>query len=149
MSKDTANDINFDGDEESFDLGDFMRHMKWAAKTHGFVVVEYHKCDGCGGGNLIMHGGAAEVLKCYHCGHRYAAAHPRLPLPGEVTKENLSDAIRDVRAVYPKPSEDVRKAIENATPGVRGVMMGFATTEVHRVLDEVERLARHRSGGHR
>lgn len=148
MSKDTANDIDFGGDEESFDIGDFMHHMKQAARVHGFVVVEYHKCDGCGGGNLIMHGGAAEVLKCYHCGHRYAAAHPRLPLPGEVTGEHLSEAIRAVRAVYPKPDEQVRDAIKSATPGVRGVMMGFATTEVHRVLDEVERLARGMSGGH-
>ena len=125
----------------------FMQRANQASDMAGACVLESWTCPHCRAQQWTAHG-FCETLKCGQCGKTTASKVPRIPQPGEVSKEALQEAIRLVRMTFPEIGEDTRKWIDAHEGAMRCVSTAYACLEVHRALNLVEEYARKMSGGH-
>lgn len=125
----------------------FMAHSRLLARAKGVVALEFFECVGCNREFTRAHP-FCESLPCTHCGHWNVSKSPRLPTPGEVTKEMLSEAMRAVRSVYPEINDATAAWMDRQEGHVRAIGAAMGCREARKALDQVERFARMLSAGH-
>lgn len=126
---------------------EFMQNAHQMSDVNGACVLESWTCPHCHQQQRTAHF-FRETLKCGACGKTCASRVPRLPQPGEVTKDQLIEAIRLVRSIYPEMTAETREWIGKHEGAVRAIATALACDEARRALGRVEDIARQMSGGH-
>lgn len=125
----------------------FMQAALSTSDLRGACVVETFTCTGCKTQQRTIHGWT-ETLKCGKCGHSNKSRVPRLPAEGEITADDLIQAIHLVRQTLPTVPEGARDFCLKQDGAIRTVATTLAVSEAHRVLNLVQDVARKLSGGH-
>ncbi|MCC6425629.1 MAG: hypothetical protein IT435_02290 [Phycisphaerales bacterium] len=138
----------YDGeDSNEVDLQRFMENAKAMARLNGACVFEFFTCPNpeCGFQQAATHP-FREVVCCAKCGQRMASRVPRIELPGEVTRDHLTEAIRVVRMCNPEPPGRVQEYLDAQEPQIKAIAIAWASLEVRRALDKVRDVARTLAG---
>lgn len=132
---------------EEDDHNDFMAGAIQTARMRGACVLEWFWCSKCEKSQCASHS-FSRTVNCGRCGEEMPSKVPNLPIQGMVTKEMLSEAIRAVRAVYPRCDEKTAAWLEKLEGAVRSTSITYGCHLVHQALNQVEELSRKMSGGH-
>lgn len=131
------------------DHAQFIAEAQKAAKLTGACVLEVFSCPHCGTGEQMAAHHFCESVVCGNCKKTVPSKVPPASRPGEVTKENLMQAIRLVRGTLPDIRPETIEFCERQEGHVRCVGTTIGVMHTRKMLDKVEEVARALSGGHR
>lgn len=136
-------------DDQSKNDSTFIANARAMCRKHGGACVfEFFHCAHCNEEHFGTHP-FCERLICPNCKKPSRSRVPRLPQPGEVTNDMLIEAIRCVRIATPVVNEATAEWLKKQEGAVIAVANAHTCVEIHRVLNHIEDIARHFSGGHR
>lgn len=147
MSSETGYEDHDEFQRQARDAILFMQHAHQMSDMNGACVLESWTCPHCQQQQRSAHS-FRETLKCGRCKKTTMSRVPRLPQPGEMTKDQLLEAIRLVRSIYPEVTDETREWISKHEGAVRAIATTLACDEARRALAKVEEVARQMSGGH-
>jgi hypothetical protein len=107
---------------------------------HGAVVCEALQCSKCQNHSYIVHRWT-ETIQCQTCGMTHASRVPRLPMPGEVTLDHLTQALATLRQTYANVPNCKFSEWDTLDDKTKLLVTSNITAAVVAAMDQVEKLA--------